>query len=296
MSKPWSDDVTYSIEVVEDIIKSNTDISPLNVQLVGNGWDNIVYLINHQLIIRLVKAEKGIPASISENLVFENLSPMPIPMPKILYKGLYQNKWPWIIYAQIEGQPLYETEFDETPRIESTSTIANFLKALHSEDIEKFKGLRGDTFNHMNVEKRVQFSKDKIQSLAVNKIIQPEIRFEKILDEAEAIKDHPFKPVLCHGDVKSAHLFFKNKKLMGIIDWGDVHIGHPATDLAVAFTFIPPKARAEFQTIYKADEQIWKLAQFRAFFHTLAILEYTHEKGETNRFNDALRSLEWIFQ
>lgn len=83
---------------------------------------------------------------------------------------------------------------------------------------------------------------------------------------------------------------------MGIIDWGDVHIGHPATDLAIAFTFIPPKARTEFQTIYKANEKIWKLAQFRAFFHTLAILEYTSEMGETKRFNDALKSLEWIFQ
>lgn len=171
MSKSWSEDIAYSIEVVKDIIKKNTAILPLDVQLLGNGWDNIVYLINHQFIIRLVKAEKGILSSISENLVFENLSPMPIPIPKILHKGLYQNKWPWIIYEQIEGHPLYEIDYDESPRIKSTSSIANFLKALHAEDIKKFKGLRGDFFDHMKIEKRVQFSKDKIQSLSANKII-----------------------------------------------------------------------------------------------------------------------------
>jgi aminoglycoside phosphotransferase (APT) family kinase protein len=293
----WSDDVNFTPLIVSSIIQISTDLEIKELELIGNGWDNIVYLVNRKFIIRLVKAKKGIVASVSENLVFDKLSPMPISIPKILFKGIYDNQWPWIIYQNIEGIPLYETAFDEEPRIDSTEKIANFLRALHGENINRFVGLRGDTFDHMNVPKRIQFAKDKISQLGRLNIISHDSKFEKLLQEADELKNAPFNSVLCHGDVKSAHLLFKDKKLSGIIDWGDVHIGHPATDLAVAFTFIPPKSRELFKKTYgNINPVIWKLAQFRAFFHTLAILEYTNEKGELNRFKDALRSLEWIFQ
>lgn len=53
--------------------------------------------------------------------------------------------------------------------------------------------------------------------------------------------------ILIHGD-----LHFKNMlvdetgKLSGIIDWGDVSIGHPACDLSIAYSFLPPASREGF--------------------------------------------------
>lgn len=41
------------------------------------------------------------------------------------------------------------------------------------------------------------------------------------------------KKKVLHGDLYARHLLIQNGKIAGIIDWGDMHIGDVAVDLAI---------------------------------------------------------------
>lgn len=296
MTHPWSEDVSYNLDIVKKLISEHTNFVINSLVLLGSGWDNVVYLINNKFVIRLVKKEAGIEGSLAENSVLKMIPKMPIKTPNIINQGFYEEKWPWIIYPVIEGSPLYETNYCEQVLRSSSETLAQFLKILHAQNIQNYKGLRGDFNNHMNVTKRIVFAEKKIQELSSLNIIQPKGIYYNLLDEVRALSEYPYNPTICHGDFKSAHILFYKQKLSGVIDWGDTHVGHPSTDLAVAYSFVHPSERERFKEIYGGtDEVIWKLTQFRAFWHSLAILEYTFLNKIKNRFENTMKSLENIF-
>jgi aminoglycoside phosphotransferase (APT) family kinase protein len=153
MTTPWNEDISYNPEVVKSLISEHTDIVVNSVILLGSGWDNVVYLINDKFAIRLVKKEAGLEGSLAENAVLKKLPEMPFAFPAIIKQGHYKEKWPWIIYPVIEGSPIYETNYDEQVLQYSTKKVAQFLKILHAENVQDYKGLRGDFNNHMNIKK-----------------------------------------------------------------------------------------------------------------------------------------------
>ena len=81
------------------------------------------------------------------------------------------------------------------------------------------------------------------------------LRFEEIdtalvLRIAEELAQTPSSDApLCwvHGDLYARHLLLDDhKKLCGVIDWGDVHLGDRALDLSIAYSFLPAEARLCF--------------------------------------------------
>lgn len=59
---------------------------------------------------------------------------------------------------------------------------------------------------------------------------------------------------------------------MGIIDWGDMNVGHPACDLSVAYSFLPPRARQSFFAEYgEVDEETKRLARLVAIYIPMLI-------------------------
>lgn len=67
----------------------------------------------------------------------------------------------------------------------------------------------------------------------------------------------------------------------GIIDWGDVHFGDPALDLAIALLVLPPEAYGNFRTEYGGiNDATWDAARFRAIYHAFLELEYGLREGD----------------
>ncbi|RAV20801.1 phosphotransferase, partial [Paenibacillus contaminans] len=66
----------------------------------------------------------------------------------------------------------------------------------------------------------------------------------------------------------------------GIIDWGDLSVGHPACDLSVAYSFLPPYARGVFfETYGVADEETKLLARLIAVYIPVLILMQAVDDG-----------------
>ena len=67
-------------------------------------------------------------------------------------------------------------------------------------------------------------------------------------------------------------------RLTAVIDWGDMHVGDPALDLSVVYSFFPARARAALLAEYgPVDEATMRLARFRAIFHSAIVLIYGHD-------------------
>lgn len=61
-------------------------------------------------------------------------------------------------------------------------------------------------------------------------------------------------PRWLHGDLHSRNVILQDGALAGLIDWGDITAGDPATDLACAWTLMDADGRAVFWETYGADE------------------------------------------
>ncbi len=101
---------------------------------------------------------------------------------------------------------------------------------------------------------------------------------------------------LVHGDLYVRHLLVNEQmELCGVIDWGDVHIGDPAEDLAIAHSFLRPPDHGRFLAEYgEVDTATWTLARFRALQHSAMLAVYAHEFHDGTLLREPVTALRSI--
>ncbi len=296
MDAPWNCDVEYTPELVAAILSREIDLEIDEVRFFNEGFDNSAFLVNNQFVFRFVRREEGRSFFEHELKALPLLAgKLPLQIPSFSYSGLHDGKWPWAGYGFLEGSAIYESPKSDT-REECLTPIASFLSALHRLPLQPFHAaaIPEDWFGHMDLEKRIPFCWGKLENLITKEVIEDSPIYARIIKEVSNL-DTTASKALVHGDFKATHILVKNGAPSSVIDWGDVHIGHPATDLAIAYTFFSPRCRQKFWDAYGGcGPETQKLARFRALFHTLAIIEYTHATQRQGMLEDALNSLSWI--
>lgn len=79
-------------------------------------------------------------------------------------------------------------------------------------------------------------------------------------------------PVWVHGDVSAGNLLVKDGKLTAVIDFGQMAIGDPACDLAIAWTLFNNNSREIFQTKLNVGQDTWLRAKAWTLWITKRIL------------------------
>jgi aminoglycoside phosphotransferase (APT) family kinase protein len=80
-------------------------------------------------------------------------------------------------------------------------------------------------------------------------------------------------PVWLHGDLHPANLVVRDGRLAGVIDFGDLTAGDPATDLMVAWALLPRAAHPTFRAAAGGvDDDTWRRARGWALAHAVACL------------------------
>jgi aminoglycoside phosphotransferase (APT) family kinase protein len=64
-----------------------------------------------------------------------------------------------------------------------------------------------------------------------------------------------------HGDLHPHNLLVNNSVLSGVVDFGDLCAGDPATDLAVVWSFLPDQLHTDFREAYGDEDDVWTRAQ-----------------------------------
>jgi len=131
-----------------------------------------------------------------------------------------------------------------------------------------------------------------------------ELQGEGLVDDAAPYLDfmaaHP--PGACndtrivHGDMYARHILLDDaRRLCGAIDWGDVHRGDPALDLAIALMVLPPQAHAAFVQAYGTiSDATWQRATYRAIYHAALVTHYGRAEGDAGMLRIGLDALAFL--
>src|SRR5207247_6141966 len=107
-------------------------------------------------------------------------------------------------------------------------------------------------------------------------------RLRSLLDSLRAIKE-PSSNSLVHGALHGSQILVTpdTPELAGVIDWGDVHLGDPASDFAVVHSMLPRDCHRDFLEVYGPGKPIsWAGAKAHAIWRTIAVVIPAREVGD----------------
>ena len=119
-------------------------------------------------------------------------------------------------YRLIRGEPLVD---------EDTDGVYAFLEALHAFDTSGLPVERPDWVETYR-DQCAEFERLVLPFLDEDR--RPQAR--RLFGDVETLVD--FEPVLLHADLGPDHLLVRDRRLAGVIDWGDMRLGDPALDYA----------------------------------------------------------------
>lgn len=100
----------------------------------------------------------------------------------------------------------------------------------------------------------------------------------------------PSSNTLVHGDLHGSQILVTDDthKLAGVIDWGDVHLGDPASDFAVVHSMLPRDCHRDFLRAYgTVDPVCWSAAKARAISQTLGVITQAVDVGDGATIREA---------
>jgi len=117
--------------------------------------------------------------------------------------------------------------------------------------------------------------------------VEPREVRARAIELAEAAPWSAGTPRLQHGDLYARHLLVDGVGLpAGLIDWGDTHLGDPAMDLSIAWSFLAGEARADLVAAYErsfgvgVDQATRDRARFRALFYGVVLVQYGRDVAD----------------
>lgn len=207
---------------IEELIKNKFDLEVKSATLIGEGYDSKAYLINDEYIFKIkisanekkgYKKEKAVLDFLNKNLKTD------IKIPKIDYAYI-TDELSIMGYKKIDGKflnPQIYNEMNEQEKQILKLDIAKFLKDMHNLDFSEIKNY---TINNKQncLEDFALLKKTIYQDLTEKEKNYIENFFERLKNTT--IFDD--KKCLCHNDFSCNHLLLdENKRLVGIIDFGD---------------------------------------------------------------------------
>lgn len=282
MSFKWRVNTTLTPKLAEKYIKSqgwNLQIDTINY--FGQGWDNIAFLVNDKIVFRFAKTDEASILIKQENLVLPHLQNLSLQVPNPIYIGRPNENNPYHFhgYEKLSGIPAYQIKLSDD-NLKSCLEQLAFLKELHSfkRNSAQKLGAMPVVYDRTKVNIVIKSLQERLQKLHELKIIQFNQSFIKQqIQGVQKISLNDTEHCLVHGDLDTRHLLVLDNKLSGIIDWGDVGIGHPVTDLAIIFGWFPVEMHDLFFKIYgPVSQDVQTYARFLALHRAITLMWYGH--------------------
>jgi aminoglycoside phosphotransferase (APT) family kinase protein len=278
----WAADIHIDVTLAQQLIASQFPTLPRRpLRPFGNGWDNTAFLIDDEFVFRFPRRRIAAPLLEREIALLPHLSsrlPLAVPVPCFVGAPTAGYPWPFAGYRLIPGATADSLPLSDDARRELAIPLAAFLRALHAIDPVPLVacGLPLDELGRLDHEKRLRLTRERSREHEADGEFarwQPLLTWLEEHPPARAAAD---QHCVLHGDLYARHVVLNSEaQAVGVIDWGDIHFGDPALDIAVAFLLLPPHAHAAFRTAYGLiDERTWSAARYRAIYH--AVLEYDY--------------------
>jgi aminoglycoside phosphotransferase (APT) family kinase protein len=230
-----SAEIEGNAALVERLVhEQHPDLSTDATTELASGFDNSIWRLGENLVVRLPRREAAVPLIESEQRWLPELAPLltlAIPAPIRVGRPSALFPWPWTIAPWIEGTP--GNLVDPSVLGAADARLGAFFRALHRDAPADAPSnpFRGVALRAHEVNFRARFEEvgTAIDRSSVQKVWEDSLGAPTWSGASQWI----------HGDPHTANLIFRDDVLVGVIDFGDMCAGDPATDLAGGFLTLP---------------------------------------------------------
>jgi aminoglycoside phosphotransferase (APT) family kinase protein len=237
-------------EVTADLVRrllarQHPDLAGLPVEPFANGWDNTLFRLGDGLVVRLPRRALGASVLLNEQRWLPSLAPrLPLPVPVPVRTGVPGEgyPWPWSVVRFLPGIPASDgPAFD--PR-QAAADLGRFFGALHvaAPPNAPANPVRGVPL--------AQRAANLEQNLAA---VAGQVDRDAVLaawNAALAVPGWDGPPVWLHGDPHPANILVREGRVSGVLDFGDITAGDPASDLSLAWMLLPASCHDPFRAAY----------------------------------------------
>jgi len=294
---PWESEVHLGTEGARGLIrKTFPKLAKARVEPLGEGWDNAAFLVGDDYVFRFPRRQLGAECLEHEIRVLPALPALPLPISAPTHVGepIDGFPWPFAGYPYLPGRPTMIARVPEPRRVDLAESVARFLAALHAIGAEEGAALGAplDTIARLDPSVRVERLEKRLARLAEAGLVEDAGAIRGSLKDLAGQATPARVDTLCHGDLGPRHVLTDDSgEATGVVDWGDVHVGDPAVDLSIAWSFPRDAREAFFRAYGPVDDDRRRLARFRAIDHSASLAFWANETDRVGTLRDALGTL-----
>lgn len=267
-------EVSVSPDLVRRLLAAQQpDLAHLPIEVMAHGWDNLMWRLGEGLAVRLPRRAAAARLIVHEQRWLPVLAPrlpLPVPAPVRAGRAALGYPWPWSIVPFLPGQ-LAAREPPADPA-DAAASLGGFLGALHAP------GPADAPANPVRGIPLAERAAVVAENLSVLGGLVHSGAMTRVWRAALATPVWDGAPVWIHGDLHPANILVHRGRISGVIDFGDITAGDPATDLSTAWMLLPADCHAAFRDAYHAasgraaDGDTWARARGWALALSLAFL------------------------
>lgn len=273
-------EVDTSADLVRRLLAGqHQDLAKLPVEFLANGWDNAIFRVGEALLARLPRREPAARLLLNEQRWLPELAPrlpLPIPCPERTGLPAHGYPWAWSIVPYLPGAPAADADGLSLPAV--AGALAGFLGSLHTPAPP---GAPANPVRGVPLADRAASFEQNLRLVSGAVEAGP---VSRVWEGALAAPRYAGPPAWLHGDLHPANILVRQGLISGVIDFGDITAGDPATDLAVAWMLLPLPSHGAFRDAYRTarkgsalppDDAIWERARGWALCLALAFLAHS---------------------
>jgi aminoglycoside phosphotransferase (APT) family kinase protein len=287
----WAPEVTVDEELARQLIAGQFPVVALDsLELIGEGWDNTVWLVDGRWVFRFPRRTLAIAGVEREIAALRQIAPVvPLPIPEPVFVGRpVDGVFPWPFFGARHLPGVEPLGLTEEARAGLARPLGEFLRALHAVEVD---GLPADPFGRADMAIRVPYTRERFAALEAERLWHAPPSVDDLLSAAADLP--PSRPtVVAHGDLHLRHLLVDEAGAPAcVIDWGDLCRGDPAIDMSLVWSLLPD--RREFLAAYGpvSEEQLLR-ARVLSLFLCATLAQYAHHEGMRALEAEALAGLE----
>lgn len=286
MTQPWEADRDLEPEQVRRTIAAQfPDLEATDVEWIGSGWDNDVYLIDGTWIFRFPRRREVAGRLKTETDVLATvgplLSPAGVSVPRIERIGVGGPDFPYsfVGYRRLSGLPADAVALTELADDELAKGVARALTRLHSIEPRRLQ--------HASVPTAEEGPADWLNEAVkvAGELVRREdaVGAKRVTWLRSGLSCPPAysgEPRFLHNDFCPDHLLVDpdTGRLSGLLDFGDVRWGDPAFDFVVlpAWRGWQFTERVVDRYELSLDRRFWDRLRFLARVDVLVWLHDAH--------------------
>jgi aminoglycoside phosphotransferase (APT) family kinase protein len=258
--------------VRELLAGQHPDLAHLPLTACGSGWDNALFRLGDDLLVRLPRRAASAPLVEHEQRWLPRLArrlPLPVPVPVRVGRTAGRFPWSWSIVRWMPGESAAVSPPSDFTA--AASMLGAFVRALHMpapHDAPRnpYRGIpladRSDA-----VHDRVTRVEDQVDTSAILALWEAASRAPRWTGP----------PLWIHGDLHAGNVLVADGRISAVVDFGDLTAGDPATDLAIGWMMLPASARSQFRSSARQppdtiDDDTWLRARGWALLFGLMFL------------------------